>query len=98
MSIDSTQPVQTRQFIGSYTAIRRASLGDAAAADLSAAIGVLPETFVPVVTDPDRQTDHVFLIRHTLMNPWLRVEQDGRNFIDRYCEFLEAIIREEIVR
>lgn len=96
MAVDSSQPVQTRQFIGSYTAIRRDSLGDAAATDLCTAIGVLPETFVPVVSDPDRQADHVFLIRHTLMNPWLRVEQDGRNYIDRYCEFLEAVIRAEL--
>lgn len=96
IAIDSSQPVQTRQFIGSYTAIRRPSLGDAAAADLCAAIGVRPETFVPVVADPEREADHVFLIRHTLMNPWLRVAQDGRNYIDRYCEFLEAVIRREV--
>src|SRR5690606_31726811 len=77
MSIDTSQPLQTRQFIGSCTAIRRTSLGDSAALDLSQIIGVAPDTFVPVVTDPGTQADHVFLIRHTLMNPWLRVVQHG---------------------
>lgn len=96
MAIDSSQPLQTRQFIGSRTSIRRTSLSDDAAVELCRAIGVHPDTFVPIVTDPRTQADHVFLIRHTLMNPWLRVVQDGRNYIDRYCEFLEKIVKAEV--
>jgi glutamate/tyrosine decarboxylase-like PLP-dependent enzyme len=98
MSVDTSQPVQTRQFIGSHTSIRRSSLSDPAAADLAAAIGVAPETFVSSITDPEVQADHVFLVRHTLMNPWLRVVQDGRCYIDRYCDFLEAVVTEKVGR
>jgi glutamate/tyrosine decarboxylase-like PLP-dependent enzyme len=98
MSIDSSQPVQTRQFIGSYTSIRRASLSDRAARDLAVAIGVEAATFVSFVTDPNTQADHVFLIRHTLMNPWLRVVQNGESCLDRYCAFLESVIDKEARR
>lgn len=98
MAIDSSQPLQTRQFIGSHTSIRRRNLSAAAAACLCKSIGVHPDTFVPVVEDPGTQADHVFLIRHTLMNPWLRVVQNGRNYIDRYCEFLESVVRVEVGR
>jgi glutamate/tyrosine decarboxylase-like PLP-dependent enzyme len=96
MSIDSSQPVQTRQFIGSYTSIRRASLSDRAALDLVARIGVEPDSFVATVADPKIEADHVFLVRHTLMNPWLRVMQEGKNYIDRYCDFLASVIETEV--
>ena len=93
--MDSERPVQDLEFIGSHTSIRRAALGNAAAEELARAIGVAPESFVASVDDPVTEADHVFLIRHTLMNPWLRVRHDGRNYLDRYCDFLEAVIAKE---
>jgi glutamate/tyrosine decarboxylase-like PLP-dependent enzyme len=96
LALDSGQPVQTRQFIASHTSIRRSSLSDAAAADLAAAIGVDPDTFVCCVSDPEVEADHVFLIRHTLMNPWLRMLRGGKSYIDGYCDFLESVIAGEL--
>jgi len=98
LSVDSTLPVQTRQFVGSHTAMRRASLAEDSAARLARAIGVDPATFVTDVSDPAMESDHIFLIRHTLMNPWLRLVQDGASYLDRYCDYLRSLIeRERIV-
>jgi len=95
LSVDSTLPVQTRQFIGSHTAMRRASLAEDSAARLARAIGVDPATFVTDVSDPAMESDHIFLIRHTLMNPWLRLVQDGASYLDRYCDYLRSLIERE---
>jgi hypothetical protein len=51
-------------------------------------IGACAGTFVTQVTDPDAQADHLLLIRHTLMSPWLRVVSYGESYLDRYCRFL----------
>ena len=96
LAVDKEQPVQTRQFIGSYTAVRRAALSDESADQLARAIGVDPATFVVDVDDRDRQADHLFLIRHTLMNPWLRVADQGQTYLDRYCQYLVTIINREL--
>ncbi len=95
LSVDSSLPVQTRQFIGSHTSMRRSSLGTGSAARLAGAIGVDPETFVTDVSNPQAEDDHIFLIRHTLMNPWLGLVQDGKSYIDRYCSYLRALIERE---
>jgi len=95
LSIDSSQPVQTRQFIGSHTSMRYSSMSPESARRLACAVGIDPATFVEVVEDPQTEADHLFLIRHTLMNPWLRVIQDGESYIDRYCTFLAEMIERE---
>lgn len=95
LSVDSSLPVQTRQFIGSHTSMRRSSLCAASAARLAGDIGVDPATFVTQVSDPQVEADHIFLIRHTLMNPWLDLVQDGKSFLDIYCEYLRMLIARE---
>ena len=56
-----------------------------------------PATFVAAPADPVRQADHLFLLRHTLMNPWLLQEdQDGETFVERYWRYLEELVRAEL--
>lgn len=98
LSVDSTLPVQTRQFIGSHTSLRRAGLADDSANRLARAIGVDPASFVTDVSDPATESDHIFLIRHTLMNPWLRLVRDGESYLDRYCGYLGSLIERECGR
>lgn len=95
LSVDSTLPVQTRQFIGSHTSVRRSSLAAESAARLAGAVGVDPATFVTDISDPQVEDDHIFLIRHTLMNPWLGLVQDGKSYIDHYCSYLRSLIERE---
>ncbi|HRQ65471.1 MAG TPA: pyridoxal-dependent decarboxylase [Xanthomonadaceae bacterium] len=92
LAVNPDEPVQTRQFLGSFTSLKRAHLDDADAVRLAEFLGVDPAGF------SEDGTDHLFLLRHTLMNPWLTVEHEGRNYLDRYCDYLEAAIRAELPR
>ncbi len=96
MKIDPSQPIQQREFVASYTSLLAERLSGERARGLLVELGVDPETLAKSPQDPERQADHVFLIRNTLMNPWLLHEQDGKNYIDLYFDFLEKIIREEL--
>jgi glutamate/tyrosine decarboxylase-like PLP-dependent enzyme len=86
----------TREFFSSHTRVERNMLG---AEDLSRVLnelGIDSETFVTSVGDPGAQADNLFLLRNTLMNPWL-LENDGdRNPLDRYLEYLEQLIIAEL--
>jgi glutamate/tyrosine decarboxylase-like PLP-dependent enzyme len=95
MSVKSNLPVQQREFIASRTEIYRENLTEEHANNLVEQLGLAPGTFL---TDPERDTDsnRIFLIRNTLMNPWLMYERDDKNYIDLYLDFLEDAIREEL--
>ena len=50
-----------------------------------------------MVADEERDATSIFLLRHTLMSPWLRApivetESGSRNYIDLYWEYLEEVI------
>jgi glutamate/tyrosine decarboxylase-like PLP-dependent enzyme len=82
------EPVQAREFFGSFTSLLRRNLRAPAVREIETALGVARGSF----------TDRVFLLRHTLMNPWLThaAEPGGENYVDRYCAFLERAIRAEL--
>ena len=84
---------QGSEFLGSHTSLLRANLKDADARRIARRLGLDPAGFVVAPRDAAREADHLFLLRHTLMNPWLMHASDGRNFLDRYCEYLEQAIR-----
>ena len=90
LAVSPAEPVQTRQFLGSFTSLKRSHLDDDDAHRLAAFLGVDPDGFSA------DGADHLFLLRHTLMNPWLTAEHEGRNYLDRYCEYLECAIRAEL--
>lgn len=88
-----------RQFFGSRTQIARTSLNDTVAAQLCEALGLDPATFVADPDESGAQADSLFLLRHTLMNPWLAGGAEplcGLNYLDRYCRFLGALIRQKL--
>jgi glutamate/tyrosine decarboxylase-like PLP-dependent enzyme len=96
MKVDPQRPVQLKTFIGSYTSLTKGSLPGRQADRILDGLGLDPETFMLVPKDPERDADHVFILRHTLMNPWLLAEPygDGRSYVDLYWEYLDAVIEE----
>lgn len=96
LRVDTSIPIQDRAFIASYTSIFPSELTDVRIESLLDELGLDPDTLREVPDDPELESDHVFMIRNTLMNPWLRYEDEGRNYIDRYLDFLEETIRERL--
>jgi hypothetical protein len=95
LRVDRKQPVQLRQFFGSSTQLTRAALGDAALRRLFAELHLNPATLREDSGDDALCSDHVVVLRHTLMNPWLLDETNGVNYIDLYCDYLAGLIRAE---
>jgi hypothetical protein len=79
MSVRVDLPVQSREFFGSCTTVPLAHLSNEEKQQLSSELGVDLDA-------PD--DDGVFLLRHTLMNPWLH------EYVDAYCKHLRALIVE----
>jgi len=101
MKVDPDQPVQVQEFIGSYTSLFAKTLSPAIRERILLQLGIDPRGFVdelPVdATDADDVSDHLFLLRHTLMNPWLlSVAEDGRNGVERYWDWLEVLVRKVV--
>jgi len=90
-ALDSQHPERS-QFIGSHTSLLRKNLSPAAARRMARLFGLDADAFVVDVADPDVQANHLFLLRHTLMNPWLADDSEAGNFVWRYCEYLEHAI------
>ncbi len=76
MSVRADLPVQSREFFGSCTTVPLAHLAPDEKQQLSIDLGV------------ELDDDGVFLLRHTLMNPWLH------EYVDAYCRHLRALIVE----
>lgn len=88
--------IHSREFFGSRTLVHRDKLGREAAERIMTELDLDPATFV---TEPDEsgdQADSIFLLRHTLMNPWLIGREEGLNYLDRYCRHLAALVRREL--
>ncbi len=94
MRVDPDQPLQAQTFIGSYTSLQKGNLPGGQADRILGELGVDPGTFVGAPTDTDREADHIYILRHTLMNPWLLAGPQGRSYIDLYWEYLEQVIDE----
>ena len=92
MRVDTERPVQLFGFIGSYTSLTRETLPGSEAERVLGELGIDPSTFVPLPEYERRQSDHLFLLRHTLMNPFLLAGPGDQNYIDLYWSFLEGVI------
>jgi len=92
--------LKQRKFFGSRTRVHRHAIGDAVAARLIGELGLDAAGFTLEPDQSGLQSDHLFLLRHTLMNPWLAGRggeaQHGMNYLDRYCRHLGQLIREEL--
>lgn len=98
MKIDATQPLQSHHFFGSFTSLNKQQLDAEQAARILDELGIDQNSFRENVDEPTKQADHIFVIRHTLMNPWLMHEENGLNYIDRYILFLERCVVESMAR
>jgi glutamate/tyrosine decarboxylase-like PLP-dependent enzyme len=92
MKVDGDRPVQVKDFIGSYTSLTRRSLPGEQADRILGELGLDDTTFVPMALNPAREADHIFILRHTLMNPWLLSSSGGRSYIERYWAHLEEVV------
>lgn len=95
LKVDVSRPLQVREFFGSSTVVSRRALGPGESHRVCEELGVDPATLTEEPEDPDTQASGIFLLRHTLMNPWLEDEVNDINYIDLYCEYLARLIREE---
>ncbi len=100
MSVRVEVPLQAREFFGSYTSMTREGLGDAESARLLGALGLDPTSLVDEVNDSGRTADHLFVLRHTLMNPWLESvpASDGVTYVQRYLNYLETLLLRQLAQ
>jgi tyrosine decarboxylase len=92
----ATGPVQMQDFFSSHTAVERRMIAPRELERVLKALGIDAASFVDSVEDPETQSDSLFLLRHTLMNPWLLEQVNGRNYLDRYCGYLEELVLLEL--
>ncbi|HVC28874.1 MAG TPA: pyridoxal-dependent decarboxylase [Gammaproteobacteria bacterium] len=92
----ATGPVQMQDFFSSHTAVERRMIAPRELTRVLKALGIDAASFVDTVDKPELQSDNLFLLRHTLMNPWLLERVEGRNYLDRYCDYLEELVLLEL--
>jgi glutamate/tyrosine decarboxylase-like PLP-dependent enzyme len=85
LRVDPATPLQDRSFFGSVTTLRPQALGAAGMQRILDALGL------DAAGDGDGE-DHLVILRHTLMNPWLIDERNGISYIDMYFQYLEKRI------
>ena len=94
MKVEPGASLHGHEFIGSYTSLVGDRLGDNAQRILDA-LRLDPTTLTAVPESAD-QADHLFILRHTLMNPWHLGGPDGESYIDRYWRWLERTAMAEL--
>lgn len=81
ISVEPGAPRQDREFYVSRTRVNLSHLAQDACNRLLATLGI-----------KEVDDEFIFLLRHTLMNPWLSAES-GKKLLDQYCDHLEHLIR-----
>ncbi len=90
--------MHTRAWFGSRTLVHRSALADTEAARLMQELDLDPASFTLHPDASGEQADNIFLLRHTLMNPWLSgCSGTGLNYLDRYCRYLIELVRRELL-
>jgi glutamate/tyrosine decarboxylase-like PLP-dependent enzyme len=84
---DPHQPVQVKEFFGSVTSIHRATVGDAVFREILEALSL------ELSPDDALDSQHLVILRHTLMNPYLIDHENGISYVDAYFEFLARHVR-----
>jgi tyrosine decarboxylase len=96
MKVDPDRPIQVKEFIGSYTSLVHGNMAPDMAQKLLEELRLDPATFVTAAEDESREADHLFLLRHTLMSPWLIGREGGRNYLRLYWDYLAGLIRSRL--
>jgi glutamate/tyrosine decarboxylase-like PLP-dependent enzyme len=97
MKVDPSQPLQVKRFIASYTSLQSDRLPRHESERILNEVGIDPATFVDVPSEGD-SSDHIFILRHTLMNPWLQTQRKDGNYIDEYLRYLRELLLSEPMR
>lgn len=85
LRVDPRVPIQQRAFFGSITRLRPQVLGAVDYQRVLAELGLDP---------PGEDDDGALpILRHTLMNPFLRDERSGIDYLEMYLEHLESLLR-----
>lgn len=85
---DPHRPLQVKQFFASITTVRQALVGPQPMRNVLLALGVDPQTL-----HENSGVDHLVILRHTLMNPYLLDEENGISYIERYFDHLGAQLK-----
>ncbi len=89
MRFSADEPAQLRDFIGSFTSFDQSRMTNEVARRFERELQLDAGTL-------ERHPEaHVFVLRHTLMNPWLLrpINDHGKDYIDMYFEFLATQIQ-----
>jgi len=83
---DADAPVQSKEFLGSKTHLAINNLSKQEQTNLFKKLHLFDKQ------SSTKQDDKILILRHTLMNPWLSAENNGKNYLDKYCDYLETIL------
>jgi glutamate/tyrosine decarboxylase-like PLP-dependent enzyme len=92
LRVDASQPLQVKQHFVSATTLELHSLGYAPMVEVLDRLGLDPRTLRESPQDPQREAAGLFVLRHTLMNPWLYDAENGIDYLDRYCDCLAGLV------
>lgn len=96
LKVEPEKPIQAKEFVGSFTSVFRHNLDDESAKRLADKLGLDADAFCTTVSDPERQVESMFVLRHTIMNPWVMASSDGQTYLEKYCEYLRKILLQEL--
>lgn len=85
---DPQRPLQLKEFFGSVTTLKPDVLGPIDLRRIADELGLDAGSF-----RLDGSADRLLILRHTLMNPYLIDHENGISYIDRYFDYLAALVR-----
>ncbi len=94
LRVNPAVPLQSREHFASATTLALHNLGLQPMVEVLERLGIDPATLREVPEDPAREAPGLFVLRHTLMNPWLVDTENGVDYLDMYCRHLTALLRE----
>ena len=94
--VGNMRPVQVMQFLATHTLLYKENLQQPFIDKLMDELKIDQETFEVDCAGNKKASDHLFVLRHTTMNPWLQAEDQGENYIDRYFEYLKSVLIKEL--
>ncbi|AOE49832.1 pyridoxal phosphate-dependent decarboxylase family protein [Kangiella sediminilitoris] len=96
LKISRDSSPRNQEFIGSSTHLLRKNVSDHHAKELCQMLGINADYYVKKVKDSSTDSDRIMLLRHTIMNPWLVSDNDGTDYVTKYCKYLEELITNNI--
>jgi hypothetical protein len=95
LRVDRKSPLQVKEFFSSTTRLFPNALGPGETVRILGELNIAPDSLIEDPDDTAYAADSMLILRHALMNPWLFGEKNDINYIERYCAYLEQLIRRE---